>query len=252
MSFDVSAEAYGRFMGRFSAPLAMVFADRAGLRAGQRALDVGCGPGALTAELVDRLGPTGVTAIDPSASFVTAAQARFPGVTVMSGVAEQLPFPDDSFDVALAQLVVHFMGDPVAGLTEMRRVTRAGGRLGACVWDHAGNAGPLSLFWRAVHDLDPDASGEANLAGTGEGQLLSLAESAGWTDREQNLLTVSVAFPTFDDWWAPFLLGVGPAGAYVARLEPAARDALRDHCAELLPEGPFELSAAAWTVFGSA
>jgi len=252
VSFDVSADAYGRFMGRFSAPLAALFADRTGVRAGQRALDVGCGPGALIAELVDRLGPTDVTAIDPSASFVSAAQARFPGVTVTSGVAEGLPFPDGSFDVALAQLVVHFMRDPVAGLTEMRRVTRAGGRLGACVWHHAGNSGPLSLFWRAVHDLDPAAPGEANLAGTGKGELLGLAEAAGWRDVEENLLTVSVAFPSFDDWWAPFLLGVGPAGAYIARLAPPARDALRDHCAELLPPTPFELSAAAWTVFGRA
>ena len=213
---------------------------------------MGCGPGALIAELVDRLGPTWVTAIDPSASFVSAARARFPGVTMTSGVAEHLPFPDDSFDITLAQLVVHFMSDPVAGLTEMGRVTRAGGRLGACVWDHAGIAGPLSLFWRAVRDLDPAASGEANLAGTGEGQLLALANAAGWRDLEENLLTVSVAFPTFDDWWAPFLLGVGPAGAYVARLDPGGRDALREHCAELLPPAPFELSAAAWTVFGGA
>jgi SAM-dependent methyltransferase len=250
VSFDVSADAYGRFMGRFSVPLATIFENRAGVRAGQQALDVGCGPGALTAELVDRLGPTEVTAIDPSASFVTAAQARFPGVTVTSGVAEHLPFPHDSFDITLAQLVVHFMRDPVAGLTEMRRVTRAGGRLAACVWDHAGNAGPLSVFWRAVGDCDPGASGEANLAGTGKGQLLALARAAGWRDLEENLLTVSVAFSTFDDWWAPFLLGVGPAGAYVARLDPRARDALRDHCAELLPPAPFELSAAAWTVFG--
>jgi SAM-dependent methyltransferase len=252
VSFDVSADAYGRFMGRFSVPLATTFADQAGVRAGQRALDVGCGPGALIAELVDRLGPTVVAAIDPSASFVTAAQTRFPGVTVTSGVAEDLPFPDDSFDITLAQLVVHFMRDPVAGLTEMRRVTRVGGRLGACVWDHAGNAGPLSLFWRAVGDLDPAASGEAGLAGTAEGQLLSLAGAAGWRDLEETLLTVSVAFPTFDDWWAPFLLGVGPAGAYIARLDPPARDALRDRCAELLPAAPFQLSAAAWTVFGRA
>ncbi len=192
VSFDVSADAYGRFMGRFSDPLATVFADRAGVRAGERALDVGCGPGALTAVLVDRLGATAVTAVDPSASFVAAAQARFPGATVSSGVAEDLPFPDGTFDVTLAQLVVHFMSDPVAGLAEMRRVTRPGGRLGACVWDHAGNAGPLSLFWRAVVDLDPAAPGEANLAGAAEGQLLSLAQAAGWRNPDSGLLTVTV------------------------------------------------------------
>ena len=252
MSFDVSADAYGRFMGRFSDPLATVFADRAGVRAGERALDVGCGPGALTAVLVARLGVRAVTAIDPSASFVAAAQARFPEATVSSGVAEDLPFPDNTFDVTLAQLVVHFMSDPVAGLAEMRRVTRPGGRLGACVWDHAGNAGPLSLFWRAVVDLDPAAPGEANLAGAAEGQLLTLAQAAGWRNPDSGLLTVTIAFPTFADWWAPFLLGVGPAGAYVAQLDPAARDALRDHCADLLPAAPFELDAAAWTVFGRA
>ena len=122
-------------------------------------LDVGCGPGALTAELVRRLGPDAVTAIDPSPPFVAAAAARFPRVDVRTGAAEDLPFADDSFDAALAQLVVHFMTDPVQGLREMRRVTRPGGTVGACVWDHGGGQGPLSLFWRAGHDLAPDAAG---------------------------------------------------------------------------------------------
>ena len=145
MSFDVSADAYTRFMGRYSEPLAARFADLAGVRPGQRALDVGCGPGALTAELADRLGAGEVCAVDPSESFAAAARERLPGSTVGVAAAERLPFPDRTFDAALAQLVVHFMADPVAGLREMGRVTRAGGVVGACVWDHGGAHGPLSF-----------------------------------------------------------------------------------------------------------
>ena len=121
MTFAVAAEAYDRFMGRYSIPLAPQLAALAGVRAGQRVLDVGCGPGALTTELVRLLGPAGVTAVDPSESFVAAARERHPGVTVEQAAAEQLPFPDDAFDAALAQLVVHFMADPVAGLREVAR-----------------------------------------------------------------------------------------------------------------------------------
>ena len=143
MSFDVTADAYARFMGRYADPLAVAFAAYAGVRPGQRALDVGCGPGTLTALLVHELGPDAVQAVDPSEPFVAATRARFPEVDVRAGVAEALPFDDDSVDLALAQLVVHFMSDPVAGLSEMRRVTRPGGTVAACVWDHAGGSGPL-------------------------------------------------------------------------------------------------------------
>ena len=160
MSFDVSADAYQRFMGRFSEPLAERFADLAGVRRGQRALDVGCGPGALTAELVGRLGADGVFAVDPSPPFAAAVAERLPGVEVSMAAAERLPYPDGAFDATLAQLVVHFMADPVAGLREMDRVTRRGGVVGACVWDHGGGRGPLSPFWRAVRALDPSADDE--------------------------------------------------------------------------------------------
>jgi SAM-dependent methyltransferase len=248
VSFDVSADAYARFMGRYADPLAVAFTAYAGVRPGQRALDVGCGPGTLTALLVHNLGPDAVQAVDPSEPFVAATRARFPAVDVRTGVAEELPFDDDSVDLALAQLVVHFMDDPVAGLSEMRRVTRPGGGVAACVWDHAGGSGPLSTFWQAVHDLDPAAPGEATLPGTRAGHLAELARAAGLGDVEDGRLTVDVAFTSYDDWWGPYTLGVGPAGSYDAALDGPHRDALRERCAELLPAGPFTLSASAWTV----
>ena len=155
MNFAVGADAYDRFMGRYSAPLAPVFADFAAVVGGSRVLDVGCGPGSLTAELVRRLGPAAVAAVDPSESFVTAAHARFPAVDVRRATAEQLPFEDRAFHATLAQLVVHFMSRPVVGLREMARVTRDGGVVAACVWDHEGREGPLSLFWDAARELDP-------------------------------------------------------------------------------------------------
>ena len=248
MGFDVAGEAYTRFMGRFSEPLASVFADHGGVRQGQRVLDVGCGPGALTAELVSRCGPAAVAAVDPSPPFVAAVGARLPGVDVRLAPAEQLPYDDDSFDAALAELVVHFMADPVAGLREMTRVTRPGGTVAACVWDHGGEGGPLSLFWRAARDLDPAAPGEGDLAGSREGQLAALCVEAGLPDLDVTSLTVEVAMPSFDEWWEPFTLGVGPAGDYVGRLDAARREALRRRCAELLPDGRFDVSASAWSV----
>src|SRR5918999_1920901 len=165
MSFAVAADAYDRFMGRYSVPLAPQLADFASVTAGQRVLDVGCGPGALTAELVRRLGPAAVSAVDPSGPFVAAARERYPGVDVRRAAAEQLPFEDETFDASLAQLVVHFMSDPVAGLREMARVTRKGGVVAACVWDHAGGRGPLSVFWKAARELDPGVDDESQLAG---------------------------------------------------------------------------------------
>jgi SAM-dependent methyltransferase len=246
VSFDVSAGAYLRFMGRYSEPLAVQFADMAGLAAGQRALDVGCGPGVLAAELVRRLGAGAVCAVDPSEPFAAAARERLPGTDVRVAAAEQLPFPDGSFDVALAQLVVHFMADPVAGLREMGRVTRPGGVVAACVWDHGGGRGPLTLFWRAARELDPSARDESGLAGASEGDLARLFAQAGLAAAQVTTLGVRVRHPTFEQWWEPFTFGVGPAGAYVASLPQEQRTALREHCRRLLPGGQVEISALAW------
>jgi len=250
MSFDVAADAYDRYMGRFSQLLSPQLADLASVRAGQRALDVGCGPGALTAVLVERLGAGAVAAVDPSEPFVQAARARNPGVDVRRASAERLPFDDGAFDATLAQLVVHFMSDPVTGLVEMARVTRAGGSVAACVWDHAGRHGPLSLFWKVVHEVDAEAIGEANLAGAREGHLAELFAAAGLRAIESATLSADLELPGFDEWWEPFTLGVGPAGAYVAKLDVERRAELRERCRSRLPEGQFVLPARAWAARG--
>jgi SAM-dependent methyltransferase len=250
VSFVVSADAYDRFMGRYSVLLSPQLADLAGISGGQRVLDVGCGPGALTAELVARVGPAAVSAVDPSERFVAAARARHPGVDVREAFAEQLPFPDQAFDAALAQLVVHFMSDPAVGLAEMRRVTRRNGVVAACVWDHAGGRGPLSPLWEAARELDPEAEGESRLRGSREGDLAQLFEASGLREAEESALSVSVEHPSFEEWWEPFTLGVGPAGAYVAGLDAHRRAQLREHCRATLPDAPFVLTARAWTARG--
>ena len=250
MSFNVAADAYDRFMGRYSRHLAPQMADLAGVSPGQRVIDVGCGPGALTSELVARLGAASVAAVDPSPPFIEAVRERNPGVDVRQASADDLPFADASFDAALAQLVVHFMPDPVAGLREMARVTRAGGVVVACVWDHAGGEGPLGAFWDAARELDPGVHDESDLPGARRGHLGQLFEAAGIGQVEESSLESKIEHPTFEDWWEPFTGGVGPAGAYVASLDAQAREALRDRCAALLGPAPFMIAARAWVARG--
>ena len=197
-----------------------------------------------------RLGAGSVSAVDPSESFVDAARERNPGVDVQLAAAESLPFPSGTFDGALAQLVVHFMADPVAGLGEMARVTRPPGVVAACVWDHAGGKGPLSPFWEATHALDHDVFDESRLPGARKGHLAELLREAGLNDVEDTVLTVRVEHPSFEDWWEPFTLGVGPAGAHAGGLDAGRQAELRERCRELLPPAPFVLSASAWAARG--
>ena len=252
MSFAVGSDAYDRFMGRYSVPLAPKLADFAGVAPPQRALDVGCGSGALTAVLAERLGAEAVTAVDPSEPFVVATRDRHPGVAVERAAAEALPFSDGSFDAALAELVVHFMADPVGGLREMARVTREGGVVAACVWDHGGGYGPLSLFWDAAREIEPGVRDESRLPGSGKGDLEKLFAEASLGEVEEDSLAVRVEHPTFEDWWEPFLLGVGPAGAFAAGLDPERQERLRERCRELLPAAPFVVTARAWAARGLA
>lgn len=250
MSFEVGADAYGRFMGRFSEKLAVELADYADIVPGQRALDVGCGPGALTAVLVERLGAAHVSALDPSAPFVGAARSRLPGVDIRLASAESIPFDDDTFDVALAELVVQFMSDPIAGIAEMARVTKPGGTIAACVWDHGGDTGALSPFWKAARSLNLGVGDESDLVGAREGQLTELFGTAGLFDIRSTVLTVHLRFETFDEWWRPFTLGVGPPGAYISGLSDMAREDLRAACEAVLPMAPFTIDASAWTAVG--
>jgi ubiquinone/menaquinone biosynthesis C-methylase UbiE len=263
MGFNVPAEAYDRFMGRYSVPLAPVFAEFAEIAevagvadadrgTGRRRclLDVGCGPGALTSELVRRAGTAAVVAVDPSPPFVEAIRSRHPAVEVHLAGAEQLPFGDGCFDAAAAQLVVHFMTDPVGGLREMGRVTRPGGVVAACVWDFDEGGATLSLFWRTALDLDPSAPGEAARPGARRGELARMLGDAGFVEITQDTLSVTVHHDTFEEWWEPFELGVGPAGAYVSTLDQRARRNLRERCRDRQPAPPFGVTAVAWAARG--
>jgi SAM-dependent methyltransferase len=252
VSFAVPPESYDRFMGVYSVQLAPQLADLAGVEPGRRVRDVGGGPGALSTEHVARHGPAAVSAVDPSETFVAAARERLPGVAVERASAEQLPFPDDSFDAAIAQLVVHFMSDPVAGLAEMGRVTRTGGVVAACVWDHAGGQGPLSEFWDAARVLEPEADDESGLPGARDGHLRELFEAARLDEVEDTTLTATVQYQAFEDWWEPYTFGIGPAGAFVAALSPDRRNELRERCRERLPSAPFTITARAWAARGLA
>jgi len=251
MSFDVSGDAYDRFMGRYSQPLAPAFADFAGVAAGQRVVDVGCGTGVLTEELARRIGANEVAGADPS-PMLQAASERVPGADLRQASAEQLPWPDDSFDAALAQLVVHFMDDPAQGVNEMARVTRAGGVVAASTWDFAGGGMELlRIFWQSVRALDPDADSETSPLGDRE-RLDALWRESGLQEVETEALEVSSEYADFDELWSSFSRGVGPAGQYLASQPPGQQEAIRAEYFTRVgePSGSFTLSGRAWAVRG--
>jgi SAM-dependent methyltransferase len=170
---------------------------------------------------------------------------------VRTGTAEQLPYADRTFDATLAQLVVHFMRDPLKGIAEMARVTRKGGVVAACVWDHEGQ-GPLTPFWRAARELELGVLDEADLPGVREGHLAELFTAAGLRQVEDSALVLTVTHDGFDAYWAPFELGVGPAGAHVARLDPERRAALRARVRAEVPDGRYTQTVRAWVARGIA
>ncbi|MEY2513729.1 MAG: hypothetical protein QOJ89_1087 [bacterium] len=257
-TFIASADAYDRLVGRYGPQLAAALIDFAGVQPGMRALDVGCGPGALTRELAARLGAQSVAAVDPSEPFARACEQRNPGVEVAVAPAEALPFDAGTFDAVLSQLVVNFISDPAAGVREMLRVARPGAIVSACVWDYAGEMTLLRAFWDAAREVDPQRGAAADEAVVmrwcGDGELAGLWRAAGLRDVRCGALTVSARYTSFDDLWAPLPTGVAPSGAFCKSLDDERRQALRTAYRRRLGvgDGPFELSARAWAVAGTA
>lgn len=254
-TFRVAADAYDRHIGRYGSALAAGLIETAGLRAGESALDVGCGPGALTAALAELLGADRVAAVDPSEPFARACAARVEGVRVEVAAAEALPFGDGSFDAALSQLVVNFMTDAPAGVAEMRRVTRPGGIVAAAVWDYAEAMTLLRRFWDAAVALDPAAASldeGVSMPDCRPDALERLWHGAGLQGVETSELIVEAAYRGFDDLWEPLESGVGPSGAYAAGLPPEPRARLREELRQRLgaADKPFRLKARAWCVVG--
>ena len=249
-----SVDAYDRYVGRYSRALARELMARAAVVPGQRVLDVGCGPGALTGELAAVLGSDHVAGIDPSPEFVDACRERYPGVQVEVAVAESIPFDDRAFDAAIAQLVVHFMTDAPAGVEEMKRVTKPGGALAAATWDYKKQMLLLRNFWDAAIAVDGGAAAveQRNPPYCTPEELGGLWRGAGLLDVEVGAAVVSASYDNFEDLWAPFEVGVGPGGAYTVSLTDDGRAALKTEFQRRLGVGdePFELTARAWVATG--
>lgn len=255
--FSMSA-GYERFMGRWSRLLAPQFIDFAGVKDGDRVLDVGTGTGSVASAIAARLKSGAVTGVDPSEAFIAAAKkgASSERERFEVGDAQALPFPDASFDQTLSLLVMNFVPDHAKSAGEMRRVTRARGVVSACVWDYGAGMEMLRFFWDEVVALDPAMApkDERHMKLSREGQLGELWSKAGLAGVEERALTIEQGFSSFDDYWGPFLKGAGPGGAYVVSLTDERRRSLEARLrARLLgarPDGPFALKARAWCVRG--
>ncbi|HET6948299.1 MAG TPA: methyltransferase domain-containing protein [bacterium] len=252
------AAAYERFMGRWSRRLAPLLIDFAEVADGDRVLDVGSGTGNLALELSARR-RVDVVGIDPSTAFVEHARTRAAGGRIRFdiGDAQALPYEDASFDACLALLVINHIPDPRRVVSEMRRVTRPGGRVAAAVWDYGEGMTMLRAFWDAAGALDPSAAShhEGHMPYCRKGELSVLWTETGLQGVEETALNLPMEFPSFDDYWAPFLGGQGPGGSYVAGLSTDRREALRERVRREVgvedPARPITLQARAWAVRGS-
>ena len=251
-------EAYEAYVGRWSRPVATRFVDWLAIVPRARWVDVGCGTGALTEAILARADPVSVIGVDPSAGFVEAARGRLPDVRArfVVGDAASLPLEEGSADVLVSGLVLNFVPDPVSAMREMRRVVAPGATLAAYVWDYAGGMELLRQFWDAAVALDPVARAldeGARFPICSPGPLRRAFEAAGLVDVDVAAIDVPTVFRGFDDYWAPFLRGIGPAPGYVASLGEGERTALRERLRVDLParsDGSIELVARAWAVRG--
>jgi SAM-dependent methyltransferase len=253
MTFAVPADAYDRFIGRYSRELVPRFLAFAGVPALERGpvLDVGCGPGSLAAGLAARFGASAVAAIDPSPPFVTACRERVPGADVRQGSADALPFQDRAFGAVLSQLVISFLPDAARALGEMSRVTRAGGVVAACTFEARGFE-LARVFWEAALRIDPAAPDDARLPFRRGGELEALWTRAGLREVRTGEIVIEVDYDGFDDFWSPFLAGIGPAASWLVAQPEERRGQVREGCFERLgrPVGGFTLPARVLAVSG--
>ena len=254
-----AAEAYERFMGRWSRLLAPKLVTIAGVRDGDAILDVGSGTGALTVAAAAAAPSSRVVGIDVTEPYVAYARARHsrPLIAFEVGDAQKLRFATDTFDRTLSLLVVNFIPDPARALDEMIRVTKPGGTITAAVWDYGQGMEMLRVFWDEAIAIRPDldARDERHQPLCRHGELGDLWRRRGLLDVKEEALTIATTFASFDDYWQPFLEKQGPAGAFVAALPEVDRDRVRDRLRRrLLRDGPdrrIELSARAWLVHGT-
>lgn len=252
------ALAYEDMMGRWSARLAPLFVRFARIGDGGKVLDVGCGTGSLVKTLAAASPRLEIVGVDPVQPFVDYARAQFsdPRVSFDRANALDLPYPPASFDCTLAQLVLMFIPDPEKAAQEMRRVTRSGGTVAACTWDRGGLE-MTSVLWEEAVILDPksEARSERPRQLNQSGQLAELWHAIGLQHVRETTLEISTDFSCFDDYWQPFLKGVGPQGLYVINLIPNRREALRNAIRKRFlgdnPDGPFSLQAKALAVRGT-
>ncbi|HKU47970.1 MAG TPA: methyltransferase domain-containing protein [Burkholderiales bacterium] len=245
--------AYEQYMGRWSRRLAAPYAEFAAVKDGERLLDVGTGTGALAAALAARTKTSEIVGIDPSAGFIEAAKASgSPRVRFEAGDAQALPYPDAGFDRVLSLLALNFVPDHEKAVREMRRVTRPGGAVSACVWDYGEGMESLRLFWDAAVELDPAAAPkhERNMKLCRKGELGGLWRRSALAEVREAALVIDQAFSSFDDYWGPFLSGTGPGGAYVVSLDDARRKQLEARLRTRLGNDAFTLKARAWCVHG--
>lgn len=255
-----NAEAYNRFMGRWSQLVAPLLADFAGAPDAGQVLDVGSGTGMLALEIAKRKPAIRVTGIDPSKEYVDYATSRNPSpdrIHFEVGDAQDLHFGDKTFVACLSLLVFNFIPDPAKALRELRRVSRPEGRISAAVWDYGERMGMLRAFWDTAVSIDTNAEerDEKHMPLCRAGELSKLWKQHGFENVEEKPLEITMKFASFADYWDPFLLGQGPAGAYVRSVAPgrlqALRSALKQRLSPSSESQPFSLPARVWAVRGS-
>lgn len=245
-------------MGRWSRLLVPGYLDFAGVRDGQDILDVGTGTGALALAIEARTGSARIVGVDPSEDFLAAAKqnAASSRIRFEAGDAQALRFPDASFDQALSLLVLNFVKEPLQAIAEMRRVTRAGGTISACVWDYDEGMQMARFFWDEAVALDPSMApkDQRNMKFARQGELGEAWRKAGMKDVREHALVIDQPYANFEDYWLPFLEGAGAAGAFVAAMAPERRRELESRLRKRMlgdrPDGPFTLKGRAWCVRG--